>query len=373
VLPCERGVLGKSRQRHPSYCRDCWRQYLEHAVADGKACLDLRCPAPGCGEAVRPSHVQTLLGQGCALERYNRFMAESLVDDSKGRRRWCPGQGCGRAAEEPESGREVGCACGMVWCFGCGTDAHLPVSCETVHKWESKNRDSSGDATWIKVNTKLCPKCQNPIEKNGGCMHMTCRKPGGCGHEFCWICMQPWATHKACNARPESQAAQDKNAKAKCELLRYAHFYERYMAHHKAQLFASGEQMQGMEVLASMLCADHGFKVSDAHFLTAGVREIAASRRFLKWTYAYAYFANFTGDQRQLFEFHQGQLEGTLERLSDVMENTKWDTYVDPEVDSFRPFYDLRTQIISLTDVVHKFFSALAEAIEQGTLFTGGG
>ncbi|CAF4268664.1 unnamed protein product, partial [Rotaria sordida] len=35
--------------------------------------------------------------------------------------------------------------------------------------------------------TKECPKCHTNIEKNGGCNHMTCRKPG-CGHEFCWLC-----------------------------------------------------------------------------------------------------------------------------------------------------------------------------------------
>uniref|UniRef100_A0A7S0ABC2 RBR-type E3 ubiquitin transferase n=1 Tax=Pyrodinium bahamense TaxID=73915 RepID=A0A7S0ABC2_9DINO len=376
VLPCERGFLRRdgalTKERHPSYCRDCWRQYLGHAVAEGKSCLDLRCPTPGCGEAPRPGHVEALLGPGAALERYRRFLAESLVDDSRGRLRWCPGQGCGRAAEEPATGRrEVACPCGVVWCFGCGTDAHLPVSCETVRRWESKNRDEGGDATWIRVNTKFCPRCQNPIEKNGGCMHMTCRKPGGCGHEFCWICMRDWKGHQSCNATPESKAAVDEKARAKSELMRYAHFYERYMAHHKAQQFAATEQMQGMETLASLLCTNHSWKVADVVFLTTAVSEIAASRRFLKWTYAYAFFAGFNGDQRKLFEFHQAQLEGTLERLSDLMENTQWDAYLDPDAESMRPLYDLRTQLISLTDVVHKFFAHLSEAIEQGTLFSG--
>ncbi|PVF96661.1 hypothetical protein CPB86DRAFT_786740 [Serendipita vermifera] len=23
---------------------------------------------------------------------------------------------------------------------------------------------------------------------------MTCRKPAGCGHEFCWLCLAPWNT-----------------------------------------------------------------------------------------------------------------------------------------------------------------------------------
>jgi len=48
---------------------------------------------------------------------------------------------------------------------------------------------------WIYNNTKNCPKCKNPIEKNQGCNHMTCRPPGGCKFEFCWVCLGDWKTH----------------------------------------------------------------------------------------------------------------------------------------------------------------------------------
>ncbi|QRV87284.1 Serine/arginine repetitive matrix protein [Ceratobasidium sp. AG-Ba] len=38
---------------------------------------------------------------------------------------------------------------------------------------------------------KTCPNksCGRKIEKAEGCDHMTCRRPAGCGHEFCWICL----------------------------------------------------------------------------------------------------------------------------------------------------------------------------------------
>lgn len=258
-----------------------------------------------------------------------------------------------------------------MWCFGCRTDAHLPVSCELVQKWELKNRDEGGDATWIRVNTKLCPKCSNPIEKNGGCMHMTCRKPGGCGHEFCWICMGDWRNHRACNAVEQSPAEKEKDV-ARSELMRYGHFYERYVAHHKAQMFAVENQMKTMEFVGTSLCAiSESLKVSDVKFLYDAVLEISRCRRFLKWTYAYAFYSQFKEGQRKLFEFHQAQLEGTLERLSDIMENTSWDSFLSDEAESFRPFYDLRAKIIDLTSVVHKFFAHLSEAIQQGTLFRG--
>ena len=66
---------------------------------------------------------------------------------------------------------------------------------------------------WIITNAKPCPSCKAPIEKNEGCMHMTCIV--WCAicqlssvalvlmysffplsyHEFCWLCRAPWNTH----------------------------------------------------------------------------------------------------------------------------------------------------------------------------------
>lgn len=50
-------------------------------------------------------------------------------------------------------------------------------------------KDDSLNEGWIKKNTKRCPKCSASIEKNQGCMHMTC---SNCRHEFCWLCTGDW-------------------------------------------------------------------------------------------------------------------------------------------------------------------------------------
>ena len=61
--------------------------------------------------------------------------------------------------------------------------------CHQVALWYHKEEDSGENVSWIKANTKPCPKCQSFIEKNQGCNHMKCRN---CGFDFCWLCLTEW-------------------------------------------------------------------------------------------------------------------------------------------------------------------------------------
>lgn len=51
-------------------------------------------------------------------------------------------------------------------------------------QWGKKCKDDSETCNWLTANTKSCPKCSNPVEKNGGCNLVLCR----CGQAFCWLC-----------------------------------------------------------------------------------------------------------------------------------------------------------------------------------------
>jgi len=55
-----------------------------------------------------------------------------------------------------------------------------------------ENPNDLANALWLAANTRPCPRCQLPIEKDEGCNHMTCRK---CRYDFCWICREPWKLH----------------------------------------------------------------------------------------------------------------------------------------------------------------------------------
>jgi ariadne-1 len=93
-------------------------------------------------------------------------------------------------------------------------EEHQPTHCKQVEKWNEKEKSDSENLTWIKANCKPCPKCFSNIEKNQGCMHMTCRS---CKHDFCWLCCKPWKEHGektggyyACNIYTELKKT-DKN------------------------------------------------------------------------------------------------------------------------------------------------------------------
>ncbi len=56
--------------------------------------------------------------------------------------------------------------------------------------WEEKTQGDSETRNWIMANTKPCPKCQKPVEKNGGCNHVTCK----CG-QVSRVCVCVCARH----------------------------------------------------------------------------------------------------------------------------------------------------------------------------------
>lgn len=76
-------------------------------------------------------------------------------------------------------------------CLSCSGEAHAPCSCSDWTVWQKKiarvlktvqtgppgsGNDDVANALWVAANTKKCPRCNTPIEKDEGCNHMTCRK-----------------------------------------------------------------------------------------------------------------------------------------------------------------------------------------------------
>jgi len=149
---------------------------------------------------------------------------------------------------------EVECPRGHIKCRLCSHESHRPFPCKYIIAWEAKRNDDGANLQWTYANTKKCPQCKENIEKNSGCMHITCR----CKYQFCWLCLREWKNHTdyyhpSCSS---FQPPPDEAQAAKYELDRYNFYATRQEAHRQSHERLKKIQMRGLEVAieANRLC-----------------------------------------------------------------------------------------------------------------------
>ncbi|OVA04605.1 zinc finger protein [Macleaya cordata] len=343
---------------HP-FCGTCWTGYVSTAINDGPGCLMLRCPDPSCGAAVGQDMINIL---SCEedKQKYSRYLLRSYIEDNR-KTKWCPAPGCDFAVDfvVGSASYDVSCNCTHSFCWNCTEEAHRPVDCSTVAKWILKNSAESENMNWILANSKPCPKCKRPIEKNQGCMHITCTPP--CKFEFCWLCLGAWSDHGertggfyACNRyeTAKQEGAYDETEKrremAKNSLERYTHYYERWATNQSSRQKAVTDLQQMQNVHIEKLSDKQCQPESQLKFITEAWLQIIECRRVLKWTYAYGYYLpEHEHAKRQFFEYLQGRAESGLERLHQCAEK-ELQVYLNAEGPS-KDFNDFRTKLAGLT------------------------
>ncbi|KAI7836399.1 hypothetical protein COHA_009731 [Chlorella ohadii] len=355
------------------YCKDCWRGYIQTAIDSGPSCLDLRCPDPECKAAV-PRSVVFSVADAPHRQRYEEFAVRSFVDDQR-QIAWCPAPDCQNAvlslSDRLGVAQDIFCRCGAAFCFNCKEEAHRPVDCETVRLWMIKNSAESENLNWILANTKPCPKCTRPIEKNQGCMHMTCSQ---CRHEFCWLCQGPWAEHGErtggfynCNRfkkaveKGEIDEQEQKRAHARQSLERYMHYWQRWAENDSSRKKALQQVDKFRGEQQEILSERTATPTSQLKFIVDAWMQVVHCRRVLKWTYAIAYYTfeetagaskearDQMAQHQEFFEFNQGQAEHYLEKLH---HKATWNAF--------------REQLIGLTDVTRSHFDKLVNEFEKG-------
>ncbi|KAG5530865.1 hypothetical protein RHGRI_025726 [Rhododendron griersonianum] len=325
---------------HP-FCDECWRGYMSTSINGGPGCLTLRCPEPSCSAAIGQDMIDRLVSEE-DKEKYARYLVRSYIEDNP-KNKWCPGPGCEYAVEFVVE------------------EAHRPVDCGTVAKWVMKNSAESENTNWILAYTKPCPKCKRPIEKNHGCMHMTCAAP--CRFEFCWLCLGALKDHGKCNRYKATNETE--RTKAKKSIKRYAHYYERWATNHSSRQKALASLHQMQTVNLKKLSVKQSQPESQLKFITEAWLQIVECRRVLKWTYAYGYYLPEPEHaKRQFFEYLQGEAEAGLERLHQCAE-TDVQAYLGPQPPPTN-FNHFRTKLARLTSVTRNYFENLVRALENG-------
>lgn len=306
-----------------TYCNDCWAQYIKTKFEEGAECVFGHCPFPKCKMRCTRKVFQKFLGPQ-NYDKYCHYMVTSFIDLSN-QRKWCPTPGCEQCVEVvlANTQKPVECrACGYRFCFLCNDfeiGDHAPASCEEVTMWLKKLTAESENVKWLDAHTKACPKCHSHIEKNGGCMHMTCKK---CAHEFCWLCRGNWRGHSACN-KSEEVINEERRAKAaQTELKHYMFFFHRYESYRNATKIATAQRkaadLRRME-LAHLL--DVSFQ--DTLFISEATEQLLRNRNMLQYSYVYAYYLSekrVRAAEKNLFEYLQKDLEVHTDKLSHLYE-----------------------------------------------------
>ena len=309
------------------FCAACWGEYVKGKLFDDGEATGIRCMRPGCGVMIEPTMVQAVV-DAPTYAAYARHADREFVTDNP-HLKFCPAAGCTKVVKVGSLGAsEVACSCGMLFCFKCSREAHFPLSCAQLAAWEEKGKGDGETAKWIKVNTQKCPKCGWPIEKNGGCNHMTCRRRE-CGHEFCWLCMGPWRGHTTCGAYKADASLSE----TKAELERYLFYYERYEVHLNSQRLEDGLRQAARDHMRQIIDAATSdgagsssgasnlpLTEADVEYVADATEALIECRRTLKCTYPFAYFMDQASAERPLFEYLQGDLDRTTERLSKELE-----------------------------------------------------
>lgn len=360
-----------------AFCCNCWAGYIEDLVQVGSI-VGAKCPSYGCPLKIPESMIMKYTSVP-SKEKYIKLLSDNFISLNP-MFRFCPAPGCSFIAEYSNmSVHEIQCNCGHFFCFSCGEESHRPANCEIVKEWNLKNSAESENINWILANTKQCPSCRKPIEKNQGCNHMTCNKDfGGCGYEFCWLCSGKWSDHGSntggyykCNkydelvAKNESfKSIETQRKSAKTELDKYMWYFERFNNHKQAQSLAKEKQLSQIEKKMHQLHDMKQYPIGEVEFLKLAVEQVIRCRRVLKWTYVFGFYLS-PGLEKNLFEHLQEKLEENTDHLHELVEKPL-DDYLNPNITDKSAFYHYKSDLTNYSQVTKEFFDRLIVGIENG-------
>lgn len=388
------------------FCRSCWESYLNVKIKEGKA-HNIQCPGFDCSSLVPVETIERLVSREMA-SRYLQFDIKAFVE-SNPNLKWCPFPGCGQAVRLPSSmlpsspvavdsysseeteAMIVDCGKGHFFCWHCLHEAHAPCSCELWSNWlkkiaemipkipmtkdvsECPETETVANTLWLVTNSKPCPNCKSPIQKNEGCNHMKCTK---CKYEFCWVCLEQWKKHSSatggyfrCNRfevvqKVESESAKlvteasQKNAQVQ-ELNCFLHYYSRFKNHENSYKFeepllSTAKDKMTALALEAMETAATSFENPDTSFIEDAVHKLLSARRVLRSSYPYGYFLTGNMDKKAIFESMQTEVEEATETLSQMVA---------------RPYLRTpRARVIQVTQLLHRKQQDFLLALSRGVI-----
>eukprot|EP01080_Neovahlkampfia_damariscottae_P001292 gene1292-11376_t len=331
----------KNSQCGHRFCNTCWKNYLIVKIKDLSRkynCMGYKCPA-----ILSEEFCLGFIGNDMEKDRYEQILLEKYIESNK-YVKYCPSKPfCGNIvkinSDEPLD-QTVVCDCSLEYCFLCCEEPHKPSDCEMIKRWKSQSDKEFLSLKFLSNETRPCPKCRQPIIKNGGCNHMRCP----CGEEFCWSCGQTYYGHSCGVWKPINYEKQQV-----FDSLRYEHYLSRYYSQTESSRF---ERALRGKIINLELPQE-----SEINLLRASDYLIYC-RNILKYSYVFAFCGleiekskikdiksekfrkkklkkikteneeikkelNSLSAYQNLFEMHLVNLEMSTEKLSDLLESNR--------------------------------------------------
>ncbi|KAL1535258.1 RBR-type E3 ubiquitin transferase [Salvia divinorum] len=344
------------------------RAYISTSINDGPGCLVLRCPNPSCGAAAGQDMIDKLASHE-DKEKYRRYLLRSYVEDSC-KIKWCPAPGCDSAVEYVvgSGSYDVTCSCSYSFCWNCAEEAHRPVDCETVAKWVLKNSAESENMNWILANSKPCPKCKRPIEKNQGCMHMHALHHASLSFVGC-VLVNGQSMVRELEVSMHATVMKQQSKRECMMNQKGGGRWPRTPWKDTLIIMSDGHPTNRQGKRHWRICIK--CKVYILRSLVKFIPSLSVTievhycldKRVLKWTYAYGYYLpEVEHTKKQFFEYLQA--EAGLERLHQCAEKELMN-YLNSKGPS-KDFNDFRTKLAGLTSVTRNYFENLVRALENG-------
>ena len=324
--------------------RDCMALYIEEKIfSEGPLCVSATCPSASCSFSLPYPLVDSLCSPKASLLYFKH-----LVSNFCSRAPYimeCLGKDCSLFFSMPEHALSEGlkfpqknftCHCGNTMCLCCRKEGHEPLPCSLYQQWEASKEQKIDrlNSAWLGANTKKCPGCKVDIQKNEGCMHMTCKH---CMHQFCWLCLGDWKIHGTnsggfykCNMYKEEEESSDRKEEER-ELLRLQFFMDRYLEHKKSLAISQEKFTKLIKLLESkkptpLTELQESFPDAFGFYIDT-MKSIINFRSFITFTYPFAFNIRHQ-EEIMLFYENQYMMEYALEVLDKEVQGNPVSSFV---------------------------------------------
>uniref|UniRef100_A0A674AZ86 Cullin-9-like n=1 Tax=Salmo trutta TaxID=8032 RepID=A0A674AZ86_SALTR len=319
VASCPVCLISQSGEAEPAptlccmhyCCRSCWQEYLTARIEQNLV-MNCNCPITDCRAQPTSQFFFNILTDKDTIAKYENALLRGYVECCSNLT-WCTNPlGCDQILCKENIGSMGTCSkCCWSSCFSCNfPEAHYPASCSHMSQWMDDGGYYEGmtmeaqSKHLAKLISKRCPSCQAQIEKNEGCLHMTCAK---CNHGFCWRCLKPWKpTHKDyynCSAMVSKAARQEK---------KFQDYNERCTFHNQAKDFA-------INLESKVSSINEALQMKSLTFVIDACKVLAQARKVLAYSCVYSYYNQDTEkmdvmeQQMEALELHTNALQILLE------------------------------------------------------------